>query len=131
MTKPDTIYRQRILDHYKNPRNYGQLETYTHTCGFRNVGCADQLQFWALVRGGKIRNIAFTGQGCAISIASASLVSDYIRNKPLSVIGKLDKVLIEQLLGIKVSPARESCATTSLEALKKLQKASKRRDSKH
>lgn len=118
----DEIYRQRILDHYKNPRHFGALKKYTHSFGHQNISCGDQLQFRVNVQKNKIADIGFTGAGCAVSMASASLVSEFLIGKSFTVIQKLDKGAVKKLLGIPISGARELCAMLSVETLKKLEK---------
>ena len=118
----DSIYKEKILDHYRYPHNFGVLKKPTHRAGHQNISCGDALQFQARVEKGKITDIAFTGNGCAISMASASLLSEYLKNKSLTTIKKFSKKDIEKLLGIQISHAREKCAMLGVETLKQLKK---------
>ena len=118
----DEIYRQKILDHYKHPRNFGELSKYTHEFGHQNISCGDQLQFRVHAPDGIIKQVGFTGSGCAVSMAAASLLSESLIGKKLDSIQELTKDDIESLLGISVSGARELCATLALETLKRLEK---------
>lgn len=118
----EEIYRQRILDHYKNPRNFGKLKKSTHKCTHENISCGDELCFEVNVVKNKIKDIGFTGTGCAISIASASIISEYLYDKSFSAIQKLTFKEVQKMLGIRVSSARELCAMLCVETLKNLEK---------
>ena len=115
------VYHHNIIDHYRNPRNFGALKKPTHTAGHANVSCGDQVQFQANIVKGKIKDIAFTGSGCAISMAGASLLSEYAKGKALSSLHKLTLKDVEKLLKIPISGAREKCAMLGLETIQKLQ----------
>lgn len=116
----DPLYRHNILDHYRNPRHFGILKKYTHEAGHQNISCGDALQFQVLVEKGKIKELAFTGAGCAISIAAASMTAEALIGKPLSALQKMEKKEIETLLKTPLSSARILCAMLGLETLKKL-----------
>lgn len=118
----DEVYRHNIIDHYRNPRNFGVLKKPTYKAGHANVSCGDQVQFQARIVKGKIIDLAFTGEGCAVSIAATSMLSEFAKGKTLSAIKKLGKKDIEKLLGIPISGAREKCAMLGLETVQKLQR---------
>lgn len=118
----EEIYRQRILDHYRHPRNFGKISGATHAYGQANASCGDQLQFQVRVVKNKIKQIGFTGSGCAISMASASLLADHLAGRPLNAIKKISLRLMRQLLQIPISPARENCALLAALTLNKLEK---------
>jgi len=118
----EAIYRQHIIDHYRTPRNFGTLAKPTHTAGYANVSCGDQVQFQAVVVKGKIKDIAFTGTGCALSVAGTSLISEYAKGKTLAALHKLTIKDVEKLLKIPISGAREGCAMLGLETIRQLQK---------
>ena len=118
----EEVYRQNVLDHYRSPRNFGALKKPTHRAGHANVSCGDQLQFEAKIVGGTIAEIAFTGTGCAVSVAGASLLSEHVKGKRFAASKKLKKKDIEKLLGIPISPARERCALLGLETVQQLAK---------
>lgn len=120
----DELYRHHILDHYRNPRQFGILKKYTHEAGHRNISCGDAVQFRALVKNGRIIDCAFTGSGCAISIAGASLIAEHAKGKTLTALKAMNRATIEKLLNTQLSSARITCATLGLETLKKLQRAS-------
>jgi nitrogen fixation NifU-like protein len=118
----ELLYRERILDHYRYPRNFGFLKKATHTGGLRNISCGDAVQFRIRAVKGKIADIGFTGDGCAISMAGASLTSEYAKGKSVSLIQKMTKKDIEKILQIPISGARERCAMLAIETLKQLEK---------
>ena len=118
----ETLYRERILDHYRYPRNYGVLKKATHEGGLSNISCGDAVQFRVRITKGTITDIAFTGEGCAISMAGASLTSEYLKGKKASLIQKMTKKDIEKILQIPISGARERCAMLALDTLKQLKK---------
>ncbi len=106
-------YREYILDHYRNPRNYGKLEHPNAHAEDSNPLCGDQLALDLQIEGDQVTAIRFQGRGCAISQAAASMLSEMIEGKPVEV-GK-DDVL--DALGIPISPARMKCAFLSLRVL--------------
>jgi nitrogen fixation NifU-like protein len=113
------MYREHILDHYQHPRNFGEWKTCSVQHTELNPVCGDQLSFQLNVdEKGKVMDVHFNGQGCAISIASASLLSDEIKGKTMVQIQKLDKNGIQALLGITLGPARLKCAMLSLDIVK-------------
>ncbi len=122
----EELYRHKILDHYRSPRNFGVLKNATHSAGHANISCGDQVQFQAIIKGGKIVDLAFSGEGCAVSTAAASMIGEYALGKSFAGIKKLDKKSIEKLLGIKVTGAREKCAMLGLDTLQQLQKTSRK-----
>jgi nitrogen fixation NifU-like protein len=115
----DQLYREFILDHYKNPRNFGELEGATHHFHDTNPLCGDEITMYLLVgEDGKVHDVHFTGRGCAISQASASLLTEDVKGKPLDELKGYDKDQVLANLGIPISPARVKCALLSLKTLK-------------
>ncbi len=110
-------YREYILDHYRNPRNYGTLEEPTVHAEDANPLCGDQLAMDLLVEGEHVAEVRFKGRGCAISQASASMLSEMIEGKPVEEVVQLGKDDILEALGIPISPARTKCAFLSLRVL--------------
>ena len=107
----DDLYRDHIPDHYKNPRNFGELEGATHRYHDTNPLCGDELTMMLKVDdGGQVLDVRFTGRGCAISQASASLLTEEVKG--------IDRDHVLANLGITISPARVKCALLSLKALK-------------
>lgn len=123
----DSVYRQHIVEHYKFPHNFGTLQNATHEAGHVNVSCGDQVRFQALIVRGKIRDIAFTGEGCSISMAASSMLSDVVKGKSFVQVKKMTKKDIGKMLGIPISGSRELCAMLGLSTVQRLAKISGRR----
>ncbi len=115
----DALYREAILDHYKHPHNFGELDDADLEFEDTNPLCGDELRVQLKVDDDRrVTDIAFSGQGCAISQASASMVSDEIRGMSVDELLKLDKQFVLELLGIDISATRMKCALLSLKVLK-------------
>ncbi|MBP9691084.1 iron-sulfur cluster assembly scaffold protein [Candidatus Woesebacteria bacterium] len=115
-----SIYADLILDHYQNPRNNKKLENPTSQVDVSNPLCGDKLHFEITEREGLVHEIGFTGEGCAISIASASMVSEYAKGKTILQLKTLSKEDVLALLGIELSPNRMKCGLLSWEGLLKM-----------
>lgn len=123
------LYQELILDHSKRPRNFGRVEHATCQAAGHNPLCGDRLTIYLLLDGDRIRDVAFEGSGCAISTASASLMTEMIKGKTEAevraifgrfhevVAGKDDDVSAEDLdklavfAGVRDYPVRVKCAT--------------------
>ncbi|MFZ1626311.1 MAG: SUF system NifU family Fe-S cluster assembly protein [Candidatus Moraniibacteriota bacterium] len=114
-----SIYQDQILDHYRNPRHYGSLEAPTHRAAAKNPTCGDALCMDLRIRHGTISDVRFTGSGCAISQASASLLSEYVHGKSVEEALTIEPAAVLELLGVALSPGRLKCGLLSLETLKK------------
>ena len=115
----DELYREYILEHYKRPHNWGELPDADLEAHDLNPLCGDELKVQLAVgEDGRITDIAFSGHGCAISQASASMVSDEIRGKTVDELIALDRGFVLELLGIDISATRMKCAMLSLKVLK-------------
>jgi len=114
----DEFYREYILDHYKNPRNYGRLEHPDITHEEDNPLCGDVVGMDFKIKDGVIEDIRFHGRGCAISQASASLLTERLKGIALDQAKKIDKNDVLGELGIQISPARIKCALLPLKVLK-------------
>ena len=114
----DQFYREYILDHYKNPRNYGRLDSPEISHEEENPLCGDVVGMDFRVKEGIIEDIRFHGRGCAISQASASLLTERLKGMALDDAKKIDKNDVLGELGIQISPARIKCALLSLKVLK-------------
>ncbi len=112
-------YREEILDHYKNPRNFGEIEDATHSAREANASCGDLMELQLKVENGKVVDVAFKGMGCALSIAAASLLTEAIKGKSVSEARAVDKKMMNELLGIEVSATRSKCVFLPLRGLKK------------
>jgi len=115
-----SIYQEIILEHYKNPKNFGRLAHATKTTTVLNPLCGDEITMDVTMKGDVIKDVRFTGKGCAISQALTSQLTEYAKNKSKNVLRKLDRAFMIKLLGIELGPNRLKCALLSLEALKKL-----------
>ena len=113
------IYRENIMDHYKNPRNFGKIK-HNHSSNGNNELCGDNIHFYVNKKNNKIDNISFDGEGCAICIASASMISEKLKNKDISKIKKINKEDIIDMLGINLSPIRIKCALLPLYTIKNI-----------
>lgn len=114
----DSIYREIILDHYQNPRNRGTLDPNDYTYEDSNPLCGDEVRIDVRVKDSKVDEVAFSGQGCAISQASASILMELVEGKSLDEVKKIDKEELLEEIGIDLSPARLKCALLSLKVLK-------------
>ena len=115
----DDIYREIILDHYRNPRNKGKLENADVTVHDSNPLCGDEIDIHLKVDGGVIKDVKFEGKGCAISQASASMLTEMVLDKPLTAVKDLAKDDILENIGLmNLGPARIKCALLSLKVLK-------------
>lgn len=117
------IYRENILDHYKNPRNFGRLEKPGASYEAGNPLCGDVIgmEIKTIIHhpSSVIQDIRFWGEGCAISQASASMLTEKVKGKNLEEIKKIGKEEILKMLGIELSPVRLNCALLPLEVLQK------------
>ena len=106
------MYRQQILDHYKNPRNYGELEEPDFTHVGENPSCGDTIRMEVDVdeAGETIEAVRFTGDGCAISMASASMLSERLHGMGVAELHEMDTDDVTEMLGVDISPMRVKCA---------------------
>ena len=106
------MYRQQILDHYKNPRNYGEIEDATFSHVGENPMCGDEIRIDVKLEddGETIAGLAFRGDGCAISQAAASMFSQEVRGTTLDELAEMDRDDIVEMLGVDISPMRVKCA---------------------
>ena len=118
MAADEQFYREYILDHYKNPRNFGRIEGADITHEEYNPLCGDMVGMDFRVRDGVIEDVMFHGRGCAISQASASLLTERLKGMSLEDARKIGKEDVLEELGIDISPARLKCALLSLKVLK-------------
>ena len=116
----DDLYRDYILEHYRRPHNFGVLETPSASYEGSNPLCGDRITMQVAVDDGVVREIGFTGRGCAISQASASLLTDEVKGKPVADAAAFRADDLLDLLGVEISPARLKCAMLSFDALQHL-----------
>lgn len=115
----DDMYQELILDHYKNPRHQGTLDPADITYEDDNPLCGDRIRIDILTNDDEeVVEAAFSGHGCAISQASASMLMEEIQGKSLDAIKQLKNEDIMDMLGIELGPVRMKCALLSLKVLK-------------
>ena len=115
----DDIYREIILDHYRNPRNKGKLPGADINTHDSNPLCGDEIDIHMKVQGDKILDVKFEGRGCAISQASASMLTEMVINKPLTSVKDIAKTDILENIGLtNLGPARVKCALLALKVMK-------------
>ncbi|MCP8617738.1 Fe-S cluster assembly sulfur transfer protein SufU [Salirhabdus salicampi] len=134
----ETLYRQVIMDHYKNPRNKGTIDGDEHlTVEMNNPTCGDRIHLQLKVRDGIVEDAKFTGEGCSISMSSASMMTQAVKGKTVEEALKLSDYFsdmvqgkdvdhedlelgdIQALQGVSKFPARVKCATLSWKAMEK------------
>lgn len=115
----DQMYREHILDHYHNPRNFGTLENAERFHDL-NPLCGDEIEMFVKFENGKIADIRFTGRGCAISQASASMLTDAAKGKGGGIVTLMNREGMQELVGIEVAPMRVKCMMLPLKVLKTL-----------
>ena len=114
------IYQEQILDHYKRPQNYGRLKSADRQIELNNPLCGDKISMDIKISKSIVSDIKFSGETCAISTASASLLTEYVKGKKITDLKKMKSSFIFKLLGIELSTSRIKCALLPLEALHKL-----------
>ncbi len=114
----DDLYRELILDHYQHPHNHGEIPEADISYEDSNPLCGDKIRIDIKLKDNVVTDIKFNGKGCAISQASASMLTDELVGKSLDDIRKLDKQFILDLLGIPLGPTRIKCALLPLKVIK-------------
>jgi nitrogen fixation NifU-like protein len=114
----DDLYREQILEHYKRPHHWGELENPDLEFYDTNPLCGDELKVQIRIADGKVADVAFSGHGCAISQASASMASDELIGMDVDKLVTLDRDFVLDLLGIDISATRMKCALLGLKVAK-------------
>jgi nitrogen fixation NifU-like protein len=114
----DDFFRQTILDHYQNPRNFGTLEHPDISAEDSNPLCGDKIRMDLMVKDGRVADVRFTGVGCSISRAAASMLTEEIKGKTLEEVKRITRDDVLELLGIELGPVRLKCALLALKTLK-------------
>lgn len=114
----DDLYRELILDHYQHPHNHGEILGADISYEDTNPLCGDKIRIDIKLRGDVIEDAKFNGKGCAISQASASMLTDEIIGKSIEEVRKMDKQFILDMLGIPLGPSRIKCALLPLKVIK-------------
>lgn len=113
----DDLYRQYILEHYREPHNHGHLDHPDIHAADTNPLCGDRVEIDLNVRDGQVEDVRFSGRGCAISQASASMLTDRIEGATVEELRALRPRDILEMLGVEIGPARQRCAMLSLRVL--------------
>lgn len=114
----DSIYRELILDHNKNPRNKGTLENPQYTYEDVNPLCGDEIRMDVQTDGERVTEVRFSGRGCAISQAAASILTEMVEGQSLDAVKAISRDDLLDELGVPISPARMKCAMLGLKVLK-------------
>jgi nitrogen fixation NifU-like protein len=114
----DDLYRDSILEHYKRPKNFGELDPHDLEAHEHNPLCGDELGVHIRVADGRVEDLRFHGHGCAISQASASIASEELIGMDVAAVATLDADWMLELLGIPISATRRKCALLSLKAMR-------------
>jgi nitrogen fixation NifU-like protein len=112
------IYKDIILDYYRNPRNFGDLPNPDVRAKDSNPLCGDIIEMQLRINDGKVQDVRFKGKGCAISQASASMLTEVVKGKTLDDIKAMNKTDVLNLLGIDPGPTRIKCALLGLKVMK-------------
>lgn len=116
----ESIYKEVILEHWRHPHNFGRIANPSKKSFALNPSCGDEIELELLLKNNRVKEAKFSGSGCAISQASSSLLTDYIRGKDIKTLKKIGPKDILKILGVPVSPTRMKCALLPLEALHKI-----------
>jgi len=111
-----TLYHDEILEYWRHPRFSGRVVSATHKSQLENVLCGDRLSWTMRVANATIEQAAFEADGCALSVAGASVVAEEVQGKTLKLVRELNFDWLKKRLGINPSPARSRCLTLGLEA---------------
>jgi nitrogen fixation protein NifU and related proteins len=115
----EQLYREQILDHYKHPQNFGQLDEFDLEYEDSNPFCGDEQHVWIrLDEADRVTEVAFEGKGCAISTAATSLLTEELAGKTRHELLALPKDFVLDLLGIEISATRMKCALLGLKVVK-------------
>lgn len=118
MSGMDDLYRENILEHYKHPRNQGTLDHPDVSYEDANPLCGDRIRMDLKLRDGHIDQIRFSGHGCSISQAAASMLCEAVEGKPLEEVKKIGRDDVLEMLGIELGPVRLKCGLLALKTLK-------------
>ena len=114
----DEVFRENILDHYRHPRNRGTLEQPDITYEDANPLCGDRIRVDVQVKDGRIEKVRFSGQGCSISQAAASMLCEAIEGKTLEEVKAIGRQEVLDMIGIELGPVRLKCALLALKTIK-------------
>jgi len=115
----DELYREYLLDHYKNPHNKGTIknpDVHKHDI---NISCGDEIEIYAKIHDGVVKDVKFEGKGCVICMASASILTDEIVGKKITEVQAMGTDELLSIIGLKLTPTRIKCAMLPLVTIKK------------
>lgn len=113
------LYKQQLLDHYQNPHNFRILDDATHEAYAVNPLCGDDITVFLKIKDQMIEDISFQSQSCLVTMATASIVTDFLKGKTLKQISELSLDNIIELLGTPLTSSRQQCALVVINAVKK------------
>lgn len=106
----DSLYKEEILDHYYHPQNFGTLAAITHQASQKNPFCGDEITLQLLIENSEVRMVSFSGVGCAVSIAAASLLTEVVKGKTEKELTRFSQEDMLDLLSVPISETRKKCA---------------------
>ena len=118
MSGYEDLFRENILDHYRHPRHQGTLERADVSYEDANPLCGDRIRMDLRIEEGRIADVRFSGQGCSISQAAASMLCESVQGKSLEEVKKLGRDDVLEMLGIELGPVRLKCGLLALKTLK-------------
>ena len=113
------MYKEHILELYRSPKNFGELKGKNREATEYNATCGDEITMQFNVKDNTVKGVKFSGSGCVISLVSASLLTDKMKNMNINKIKRLSEKDMIEIIGMKVNPGRIKCALLPLEAAKK------------
>jgi len=114
------IYREQLMEHFKNPKNRGKIDDAQVEVTQNNPMCGDVISMQLKVKDGIIENVVFDGSACAVTIAASSVLTDALKGKSLKEAKKMSKDKLLDLLGVELTTSRIKCASLPLEAVQTL-----------
>lgn len=114
----DQLFREHVLDHYRNPRHHGALEHPDFTYEDSNPLCGDRIRVDVRVKDGVVADVGFSGHGCSISQAAASMLCEHIAGRSLDEVKRIGRQDVLDMLGVELGPVRLKCALLALKTLK-------------
>jgi len=113
------IYSDLILENYKYPKNFGEMDDATSSSTVNNISCGDELTVYLKIENDRVKEILYTGSGCAICLGTMSIFSEYIKDRHIEELKQLDNNFILNLINMDEDSGRIKCATLSLDTVKK------------